>query len=155
MNKAALAIGGLAIVAAGGGMYWYFGIHAKDVQRQAAQDEIAKWETRLDAARTCIVGDKPASADLGEALSVRELSPDPWDSKTCTKLFGALSRGPTEDTGMMNVEHAWMTIDRAATKAATAFAVHKDPFGMTESDLRKGVSDLPTALSELEAAHAG
>ncbi|MFN0253893.1 MAG: hypothetical protein ACKV2T_43920 [Kofleriaceae bacterium] len=144
----------VALAAIGGGAYWFFGIRAKNEQQNDAQAEILAWETRLAAARTCLFGEKPASSDSGEALAVRELTPDPWDRSTCTKLVGALARGVADDTGLMPVEHAWMTLGRAAAKVATSFAVSKDPYGKTAADERRGVSDLPDALRELDKAHA-
>jgi hypothetical protein len=144
----------LALAAVGGGAYWFFGIRAKNEQTSQAQEEILQWETRLAAAHECLFGKKPASSDSGEALAVRELTPDPWDRTTCTKLVGAIARGVADDTGIMPVEHAWMTLNRAAAKVATAFAVSKDPYGKTAADERRGVSDLPDALRDLDKAHA-
>ena len=144
----------VALAAIGGAAYWFFGIRAKTEQQSHAQAEILKWETRLAAAHECLFGKAPASSDSGEALAVRELTPDPWDRSTCTKLVGAIARGVADDTGIMPVEHAWMTLNRAAAKVATAFAVSKDPYGKTAADERRGVSDLPDALRELDQAHA-
>lgn len=153
-NGKIIAIVAVFLAAIGGAAYWFFGIRAKNVQRDAAQAEIVAWETRLAAARECLFGPKPASSDSGEAFAVRELTPDVWDRSTCTKLVGALARGVADDTGILPVEHAWMTLNRAAAKTATAFAVSKDPYGKTAADERRGVSDLPDALRELDKAHA-
>lgn len=151
-SKAPL-IFGVAAILAGGGLYYFFKIYQPKQARGKAQQEIAQWEERLDKVRACLLGPTPASGKAGEALAVRELAPDIWDRKTCTQLVAKLSRGIAEDTGMMDVEHAWMTIDRAAAKVATAFASHVDPLG-EEPDKRGKESPLPGALDELEAAHA-
>jgi len=147
------AIFGAVAVVAGGGLYYFFKVHTPKQQRAAAQAEIAAWEKRLDAARSCLFGATPASGDSGEALAVRELTPDPWDRGTCTQLIARLNRGVADDTGLLPVEHAWMSIDRAAAKVASSFATHVDPFGEAPANRRKD-SPLPAALLELDAAHA-
>ena len=147
------AIFGAVAVLAVAGLFYFFKVHQPKQKQQAAQREIAAWEQRWDEARGCLFGTAPASGRSGEALAVRELSPDAWDRKTCTRLIGKLTRGPAEDTGLMPVEHAWMTIDRAAARVATAFATHVDPFGEAP-DKRGKESPLPAALEELDAAHA-
>lgn len=148
-----IAIFGVVAVVLGGGLFYYFKIHAPKEARGAAQAEVTAWEARWTEARTCLLGKTPASSKAGEALAVRELSPDPWERKTCTKLIGKLNRGIAEDTGMMDVEHAWMSIDRAAAKVASAFATHVDPFGEAPENRGKE-SPLPEALEALDAAHA-
>lgn len=153
-NGKIIAIAAVFLAAIGGGAYWFFGVRAKSNEKAAAQAEILEWEKRLVAARECVFGKKPASSDSGEALAVRELTPDPWNRDSCTKTIGAIARGVAPDTGIMPVEHAWMTLNRAASKVATAFAVSKDPYGKTAADERRGVSDLPDALRELDKAHA-
>ena len=152
-NRGVVVTLGAALVLAGGGLYYFFKIHQPKQQRGAAQAEIEAWETRLAAVHTCLFGDKPASAKPGEALAVRELAPDLWDRANCTKLVGRISRGIAEDTGLLKVEHAWMTVDRAAAKAANAFASHVDPDG-DGIDKRGKDSPLPAALDELETARA-
>lgn len=149
-----IAVAAVFLAAVGGGAYWFFGVRAKNEQQDHARAEILEWEKRLAAARECLFGKAPASSDSGEALAVRELTPDPWDRSTCTKVVGGIARGVADDTGLMPVEHAWMTLNRAAAKVATAFAVSKDPYGKTAADERRGVSDLPDALRELDQAHA-
>lgn len=152
-NRGVVITLGAALALAGGGLFYFFKIHQPKQQRGAAQEEIIGWETRLAAAHTCLFGDKPASVKPGEALAVRELAPDPWDRASCTKLVGKLSRGLADDTGLMKIEHAWMTVDRAAAKVANAFASHVDPSG-DAFDKRRDDSPLPAALDELEAARA-
>ncbi|MDB4960062.1 MAG: hypothetical protein JWP01_61 [Myxococcales bacterium] len=144
---------GVVAVALGGGLFYFFKIHQPKQQQAAAQVEVEAWEKRWDEARTCLLGAAPISSNAGESLSVREMQPDPWERKTCTQLIGKLSRGVTDDTGMMNVEHAWMTIDRAASKVANAFATHVDPYGESAENRGKE-SPLPAALQELDTAHA-
>lgn len=151
-GRVALILGAVAVVA-GGGLFYFFKVHQPKQQRAAAQAEIATWEHRFTEARTCLFGAAPASGNSAEALAVREMMPDPWEKQTCTKLIGRLTRGVAEDTGLMPVEHAWMSIDRAAARVAAAFATHVDPFG--EAIEKRGkASPLPAALEELDAAHA-
>ena len=151
-SRVGLIFGAVALLA-GGGLYYYFKIYAPKQTRGVAQKEIVAWEERLDKVRHCLLGDKPASAKAGEALAVRELAPDPWDRGACTGLIGKLSRGIAEDSGIMKVEHAWMTVDRAASHVANAFATHVDPGGET-ADKRGKDSPLPGALDELDDARA-
>jgi len=136
----------------GGGLYYFLRIYQPNLTRKAAQAEVLAWEARWAEARACLLGAKPASSSAREALAVRELSPDPWNRGTCSKLIGKLSRGVADDTGILKVEHAWMTVDRAAAKVATAFASHVDPFG--DAPERRGDSPLPAALEELDSAQA-
>ncbi len=151
-RRTVVAIFVAVAVALGGGLFYFFRVYQPNQLRAGAQAEISTWEERFRAARTCLVGPKPASSRAGEALAVRELSPDPWNRSTCTQLVGKLSRGIAEDTGMMQVEHAWMTIDRAAAKVATAFASHVDPGG--DMPERRAESPLPAALEALDQADA-
>lgn len=148
-----VAIFGAVLVLAGGGLGYYIKVVQPRAQRGAAQEEITRWEQRVAAAHTCLLGEKPASAKPGEALAVHELSPDPWDRATCTKLVGKLARGVAEDSGLMPVEHAWMSVDRAASKVANAFALHVDAEPESR-DRRREESPLPAALDELETARA-
>jgi len=136
----------------GGGLYYFLRIYQPTQEQQAAQTEVLAWEARWAEARACLLGPKPVSSRPREALAVRELSPDPWNRGTCSKLIGKLSRGVADDTGILKVEHAWMTVDRAAAKVATAFASHVDPFGDVPE--HRGDSPLPAALEELEGAQA-
>ncbi len=148
-----VVIFGAAIALAGGGLYYFFKVHQPKEDRANAQREIEAWEQRLGAVHICLFGATPASAKPGEALAVRELAPDVWDRGSCTKLVGKISRGVAEDTGILKVEHAWMTVDRAASRVANAFASHVPPED-DSVDRRGASSPLPAALDELEAARA-
>jgi hypothetical protein len=147
-----IAIFGVVAVALGGGLFYYFKIHAPKEARGAAQAEVTAWEARWTEARTCLLGKTPASSKAGEALAVRELSPDPWERKTCTQLVSQLSRGEAEDTRVPAVEEAWRVLDKAASKVAISFVSHVDPGG---DAMRKKPDPLPVALDELEAAYGG
>lgn len=144
---------GAALLLVAGGLGYYVKVYQPKAQREAARGEITRWEQRVAAAHTCLLGEKPASTNPGEALAVRELAPDPWDRASCTKLVGKLARGVAEDTGLMPIEHAWMSVDRAASKVANAFALHVDPEPGAR-DRKHEDSPLPAALDELEAARA-
>jgi hypothetical protein len=151
-SRVVLIVGAVAVAAAGG-MIYLFKVHMPKKALAAAQKEITDWEQRVAEARTCLLGETPASGDSAEALSVRELMPDPWNRSTCTKLIGALSRGEGTDTGVTAVEEAWEAAERAAGKVATSFATHVDPFGEPRAERHKE-SPLPAALQELDQAHA-
>lgn len=136
----------VGVIAAGGG-YYFFKVYQPAQAKKAAQDEITAWEARWQAARDCLMGPKPASSKTSEALAVREMLPDPWQRSTCTPLISKLTRGDAPDTGYAAIEGAWTDLDKAAAKAASAFAIHvsapvldKDP--------------LPAALDNLDAARA-
>lgn len=151
-GRVGLIFGAVAVVL-GGGLFYFFKIYQPKQQQRAAQTEVLAWEGRWNAARECLLGQQPASSSSRESLAVREMQPDPWERKTCTQLIGKLSRGVAEDTGLMKVEHAWMTIDRAAGKFANAFAMHADPFGDTTIKAEKE-SALGAAFEALDLAHA-
>lgn len=136
----------VGVVAAGGG-YYFFKVYQPAQAKKAAQAEITAWEARWQAARDCLMGPKPASSKTSEALAVREMLPDPWQRNTCTAMISKLTRGDAPDTGFVAIEAAWTDLDKAAAKAASAFATHvsapvldKDP--------------LPAALDNLDAARA-
>jgi hypothetical protein len=145
-GRVALIFAVVGAAAAGGG-YYFFKVYQPAQEKKAAQDEITAWETRWKAARDCLMGPKPASNKTSEALAVREMLPDPWQRDTCTGLISKLTRGSAPDTGYPAIEAAWVDLDKAASKAASAFATHisapvldKDP--------------LPAALDGLDAARA-
>ena len=147
-----IAIFAVAALAVAGGAYYLFTVYLPQEKRGPAQAEIARWEGRLAEARACLLGPTPASSDTREALAIHELAPDPWDRIKCTQLISKLSRGETEDTGMLDVEEAWHGLDRAAGKVAAAFLAHVDPAGEPAKTRRSDA--LPVALDELDAAHA-
>lgn len=150
-GRIGLIFGAVAVVL-GGGLFYFFKIYQPKQMQGAAQTEVLAWEDRWNGARECLLGKQPASSSSRESLAVREMQPDPWERKTCTQLIGKLSRGVAEDTGLMKVEHAWMTIDRAAGKFANAFAMHADPFGDASIKAEKE-SALGAAFESLDVAH--
>ena len=109
---------------AGGAGFYFFKIYRPAQDLKNAQAEITGWETRFTAARDCLLGKSPASAKTSEALAIREMAPDPWDRGKCTPLVSKLSRGEAPDTGIPEIEKAWAELDKAAQKAAFAFADH-------------------------------
>jgi hypothetical protein len=138
-------------IALAGGIFYFFKIHQPKSRMADAQAEIVAWDTRWTELRSCLLGPQPGSAKLAEALSIRELSPDPWERKTCTQLVSQLSRGEAEDTRVPAVEEAWRVMDKAAGNVAISFVSHVDPGG---DAMRKKPDPLPVALDELEAAYA-
>ena len=136
----------VAIVAGGAG-YYFFKIYQPAQDKKAAQSEVDRWEARWKAARDCLLGPTPGSAKTSEALAIREMNPDPWNRGSCTPLISKLSRGDEPDTGNKAVEAAWVELDRAATKAAGAFATHIVNTTVMKND------PLPAALDALDAAH--
>jgi hypothetical protein len=137
----------VAIVAGGGGFY-FFKIYQPAQVKKAAREEINRWEERWDAARACLLGPTPGSTKTSEALAIREMNPDPWNRGSCTPLISKLSRGDEPDTGLNDVEAAWVDLDKAATKAAGAFATHIVSSTVLKDD------PLPDALDALDAARA-
>ncbi|MGE0872946.1 MAG: hypothetical protein AB7P03_30625 [Kofleriaceae bacterium] len=146
--RLALIFGGVAVIMAGGVGY-LLGVHQPRQRLRAAQHEIASWERTWEEARRCMLGAKPGSGTISEALAIREMSPDPWDRKTCTKLIGAILRPESDDTGIPEVEAAWLELDKAATALANAFVTHVDPDGETD---RRAEDPLPAALDGFELA---
>jgi hypothetical protein len=142
---------GVITALAAGGIFWFLKIHQPKQRIADAQAQIQTWDGRYTALRECLFGTTPGSSKLSEALAIRELSPDPWERKTCTPLVSQLTRGEMEDTRVPAVEEAWRGIDKAAGKVAVSFASHVDPGG---DGMRKKPDPLPIALDELEAAYA-
>ncbi len=147
-----LLIFGAVAAAAGAGGYYFFKVYQPRETQRAAQEEIERWEQRLVKVRACLLGATPGSSKPIEALALRELSPDPWDRSTCTKLVSRLSRGDAMDTGLLEVEEAWRQMDKAATHVAVSFLAHVDPGG--EAPAKRAVDPLPGALDALDEAHA-
>lgn len=133
----------------GGAIFYFFKIYRPAQDLKAAREELESWEKRYQEARACLLGKTPGSSKTSEALAIREMAPppsDPWDRKSCTPLMSKLSRGHGEDTGLPAVEQAWTELDKAATKAALAFARHVSESTTLEKD------PLPAALDELDVA---
>lgn len=145
-GRVALIFATVGVVAAGGG-YYFFKVYQPAQAKKAAQAEVVAWEARWQQARDCLMGPKPASSKTSEALAMRELLPDPWQRDTCTPLISKLTRGDAPDTGIPDIEAAWVDLDKAAGKAAGAFATHISAPVM-KSD------PLPGALDNLDAARA-
>lgn len=137
-------------VAAAGGIFYFFKIHQPKQRLADAQAEITAWDARWIEMRSCLLGSAPGSSKVSEALAIRELSPDPWERKTCTQLVSRLSRGEAEDTRVPAVEEAWRNLDKAAGKVAVSFVSHVDPGG---DGMREKPDPLPVALDDLEAAY--
>lgn len=158
MKRVIGILAAILVVAIGGG-YYFFKIYRPKVIQRDAQAEIVAWEARWTAARTCLLGPAPGSAKTSEALAIRELSPDPWDRSSCTPLISKLARGEATLTGITSVDDAWNELDRAAGRAAEAFATHVAEAHMnreapwTEGRAEPGARDpLPAALDALDAA---
>ncbi|HEY5947306.1 MAG TPA: hypothetical protein VIV40_17500, partial [Kofleriaceae bacterium] len=141
-----VAIFAVVALVAGGAGFYFFKIYQPAQALKDAQAEIAAWETRYQDARGCLLGKSPGSTKTSEALAIREMAPDPWDRGKCTPLVSKLSRGPANDTGVESVEATWVELDKAAQKAALAFAKHVQSSTTLKQD------PLPAALDELDAA---
>ena len=144
--RVVLIFAGVAAVAAAGG-YYFLAVYQPKQRLTAAQAGVAEWEKRYAAARECLLGPKPASSRVSEAIALRELNKDPWDRNTCTRLMGKLSRD-AENSQIPAVERAWDQVDASATAAAKAFATH------VVGGAPIGGDPLPPALDALDAAHA-
>ncbi len=146
-GRVVLIFGVVALVAGGGGFY-FLRVYQPAQQLAAAREEIAAWEARYQEARDCLLGKSPGSTKTSEALAIREMAPDPWDRGKCTPIVSKLSRGVANDTGVETVEAAWLVLDKAAQKAALAFAKHVGSSTTLEDD------PLPAALDELDGARS-
>jgi hypothetical protein len=147
-GRVVLIFGIVALIAGAGGFY-FFKVYQPAEALAAAQEEIATWETsRYQDARGCLLGKTPGSTKTSEALAIREMAPDPWERGKCTPVVSKLARGEANDTGVEAVEAAWTELDKAAQKAAIAFAKH------VGSSTTLGDDPLPSALDELDAARA-
>jgi hypothetical protein len=146
-----LIFAAVGLVAAGGG-YYFFEVYQPSQARKAAQDEVTAWEARWKAARDCLMGPKPASSKTSEALAVREMLPDPWQRSTCTPLISKLTRGDAPDTGIAAIEAAWTDLDKAAAKAAGAFATHVSAPVLDRDPLPAALDNLDAARAKLRAA---
>ncbi|MEO6772401.1 MAG: hypothetical protein ABI467_05190 [Kofleriaceae bacterium] len=144
-SRVVLIFVAITALAVGGG-YYFFKVYSPAQTRQAARAEITRWEQRFTAVRDCLLGPTPGSQKTSEALAIREMTPDPWNRSACTPLIGKLSRGDEPDTGIKEVEVAWVELDKAAGRAASAFATHV----MSATTLKQ--DPLPAALDELDAA---
>ena len=138
----------VVLLLAGGAGFYFFKIYRPAKDLEAAQGEIAGWEKRWGMARDCLLGKAPGSAKTSEALAIHEMSPDPWDRGRCTPLIGKLTRGEADDSGIPAVETAWNDLDKAAQKAAMAFATHVGSSTTVLAD------PLPAALDALDAARS-
>jgi hypothetical protein len=144
-SRAVLVFGVVGAIAAAAG-YYFFEVYRPNQVKADAQAQVTAWEQRWNSARGCLLGATPGSAKTSEALAIHELQPDPWDRGACTGLMSKLTRGDAENTGLADVEAAWRTLDRAATKAAAAFAEHVTAAPQNDP--------LPDALDALDSAHA-
>lgn len=143
--RAVLIFAVIALVAIGAGAY-YVKVYQPAQELKSAQNEIKDWEARYQGVRDCLLGKSPGSAKTSEALAIREMAPDPWDRGKCTPLVSKLSRGLSNDTGIQTIETAWVDLDKAAKKAALAFATHVGSSTTLVDD------PLPAALDALDAA---
>jgi hypothetical protein len=147
MGRVVLIFAAVLLLAGGAGFY-FFKIYTPAQELQAAQNEVTRWEARFQAARDCLLGKTPGSAKTSEALTIHEMAPDPWDRGKCTPLIGKLTRGEADDTGLPAIETAWADLDKAAQKAAMAFATHVGSSTTVLAD------PLPTALDALDEARS-
>ncbi|MBA2539193.1 MAG: hypothetical protein H0V17_06120, partial [Deltaproteobacteria bacterium] len=147
MSRLVLMFLAIALVA-GGGIYYFFGIHSPARDKRIAQEEIERWEPGFAKVRTCLIGPSPASAKAAEAIAIRELVEKP-DYKKCTAAIAELSRDG-EDTGDSRIEGAWRSINSTASSVASAFGALFIP----GSDAKeRAVEKLGTAWDALEEAH--
>ncbi|MGE0550384.1 MAG: hypothetical protein AB7O24_04575 [Kofleriaceae bacterium] len=149
--RIALIFGVLGAVLIGGGVY-FFKVYGPAKAREEAQAEIANWEERLAAANTCLFGGPGMPVRPAEALAIRKLAPDPWSQTKCAQLIGVLARGPAPDTGMPEVEAAWVAVERAISEVTKAFVDHVDPTAKTSG--KHPADSVSPAFDALAKAHA-
>ncbi|HEV7555939.1 MAG TPA: hypothetical protein VGO00_10810 [Kofleriaceae bacterium] len=134
-----MAIGVLAVV----GLLLLIFVYRPRQVNSAARDEIDAWDARWLAARSCLVGDKPEAASLGQAFAIRELQ-HAVDVKKCKPLM-KLWRNSNADSGLDDVEAAWKRMSVAVQKLNDQYAVHNS--NPARADLK-----LPVALDAVEGA---
>jgi hypothetical protein len=145
-RRVILIISAFIVIGVGGALY-YLLIYQPGKDREAARAQVTAWEGNWTAARACMLGDKPLAADIGDAMTAREIVIGTTHDAMgdCTKLVAALVRPPGNDTGVSAVESAWPRLEVAASRVAQAYATHRmQPLGD---------NPLPAALDELTAAH--
>jgi hypothetical protein len=146
-RRVILIISAFVVIGVGGALY-YLLVYQPGKDREAARAQITAWEGSWDAARRCMLGDEPLAADIGDAMTARELVIGTTEEAMgdCTKSVAALVRPPGHDTGVSAVESAWPRLEVAVSRVAQAYATHRmQPLGD---------NPLPAALDELTAAHA-
>lgn len=145
-RRVVLIIAAFIVVGVGGALY-YLLVYQPGKDREAARAQITEWEVHWDAARGCMLGDKPLVADVGDAMTAREMLVGSTEQAMgdCTKSVAGLIRPPGNDTGVSEVEAAWPAVEKAASDVAQAYATHRmSPLGD---------NPLPGALDALAAAH--
>jgi hypothetical protein len=138
-SAAMMAIGVLAVV----GLVLLVFVYRPRQVKSAARDEIDAWDARWLAARTCLIGDKPAAASVGQAFAIHEME-HATDIKKCKPLM-KLWRDTKADSGLDDVELAWKRMSVAVQKVTDQYAVHYS--NPARPDLK-----LPAALDAVEGA---
>ena len=145
-RKMIAIIGGIVAVVIGGLLYFLL-VFQPAREREAARDQIRAWEPRWEAARDCLLGDKPLAADAADAMTARELVAGTTDAAMgdCTKLVGGMTRPPGPSSGVAAVENTWPLLEVAIGEVAQAYGEHRArPLGH---------NPLPEALAQLREAH--
>lgn len=127
-------------------------------QRKAAQREVEAWAERWQDARRCIVR-TVRSPDLEESLALHELlEPDAVEKlASCRSHMGDLERPPGDNTGVAEIEDAWLAIDKHVPALASALAwrvsteTYKPP-SVLRANLAKAVADMDERYARLRQA---
>ncbi|MEZ4363558.1 MAG: hypothetical protein R3B48_25505 [Kofleriaceae bacterium] len=138
-------VAGGTVVAAIAAYYFLF-VFAKNERLKVARAQAEQWELSWDEARSCLVGDEPLAADLGEALLARALVSSTYDPNACATSIGKLSRPPGNDTGIPAAEAAWEQLETVAKQVAQAYVTF-------QRDVTRGTA-LGQGLTRLRDARA-
>ncbi len=133
------------LAAAAAGSYYFFFVYTHDEELQEARQQIEQWELRWREARACLLGASPRAADLGDAVSAREL----WaahvegTSHDCARELGRLVRPEGNASPLDGVEVAWEQVEEAGKELAARYLSHRD------ASARRAES-LPALVSAIE-----
>ena len=102
VDKKLIAVMGGGLVLGGGVFAWYVLYGDRMVARDAAKKPIEQWEEAWHHTRTCLLGDHPRYADVGDELAVRAFE---GQLEACSLK----DVGPPDmpGTGIDEIEDAW------------------------------------------------
>ncbi len=145
-----LVLGAIAALAAGGIAAWLLWWKPRQ-EREDARAQIAAWEQRWAAVRTCLLGDPPLAADPADALALAELASGQVTaaSSGCLEQVKTLTRPEGAASPVAAVEAAWMEVEAAIPAVAQAYAMR---YSARDDEIDRRVADLGVAITALDAA---
>jgi hypothetical protein len=147
-RRLALVIAAIVVLVGGGALYLFLVVLPGKTMEEA-REQIVAWDAKWQAARSCLMGDKPLANDVADAMTVRELMAGTTEAAMgdCTPLVAKLRRPAGPASRVNAVEAAWPELERAAARMAEAYVSHSQaPLSVP--------NPLPPTLVALEAAYA-